>query len=32
MASLELDDDQLDGIAVDMPARVAALRSALMDP
>ena len=32
MASLELDDDHLDGIAVDMPARVAALRSALMDP
>jgi HD-like signal output (HDOD) protein len=32
MASLELNDDQLDGIAIDMPARVAALRSALMDP
>jgi HD-like signal output (HDOD) protein len=30
MASLELDDDQLDGIAVDLPARVAALRSALL--
>ena len=32
MASLQLDDDQMDGIAIDMPARVAALRSALMDP
>jgi HD-like signal output (HDOD) protein len=32
MAWLELDDDQLDGVAVDMPARVAALRSALLDP
>ncbi|HLZ97140.1 MAG TPA: HDOD domain-containing protein [Steroidobacteraceae bacterium] len=32
MAWLELDDAQLDGVAVDMPARVAALRSALLDP
>jgi HD-like signal output (HDOD) protein len=32
MAWLELDDDQLDGVAVDMPARVAALRSALLEP
>jgi HD-like signal output (HDOD) protein len=32
MASLELDDEQLNGIAVDMPARVAALRNALLDP
>jgi len=32
MACLGLDDDQLDGVAVDMPARVAALRSALLDP
>jgi HD-like signal output (HDOD) protein len=32
MASLELDDGQLDDIAVDMPARVATLRSALLDP
>jgi len=29
MACLGLDDAQLDGVAVDMPARVAALRSAL---
>jgi HD-like signal output (HDOD) protein len=32
MAWLELDDDQLDSVAVDMPARVAALRGALLDP
>jgi HD-like signal output (HDOD) protein len=32
MAWLELDDKQLDGVAVDMPARVAALRSALLEP
>ena len=32
MAWLELDDGQLDGVAVDMPARVSALRSALLDP
>ena len=32
MAWLGLDDGQMDGVAVDMPARVAALRSALLDP
>ncbi len=32
MAWLELEDGQLDDIAVDMPARVATLRSALLDP
>jgi HD-like signal output (HDOD) protein len=32
MAWLDLDDVQLDGIAVDMPARVAALKSALLEP
>jgi HD-like signal output (HDOD) protein len=32
MACLGLDDAQLDGVAVDMPARVAALRSALLEP
>ena len=32
MACLGLDDDQLDGVAVDMPARIAALRSALLNP
>jgi HD-like signal output (HDOD) protein len=32
MAWLGLDDDQLNGVAVDMPARVAALRSALLEP
>jgi len=31
MAWLELDDEQLDGVALDMRARVAALRSALLD-